>query len=200
MMVPGLSGEGAELDKQIDTVMEIVGDVDKYLRSLKLPYTVDEVGILARRTNCGCRLVSRLIAKPGFSAFYATSEDATTSFQTTYSVDLTFLATPSPFLRFEVMSPQSGVSPLHSMYRQAVNKEEKEEDFPVVHFSFKVPDLGSYHSALVTLGRNGAIGQGCTSGYGLFSYWPRKTDAGFFWVKPRVNLRDTEVPRGGDER
>lgn len=107
-------------------------------------------------------------------------------FGTVYPVTYHFLSHPSYPWRFEVMVKGKGISPVHDALREALN------GFPLVHASFKALTVFNYEVCREALAGAGYVrAQECASTYGAFGYWRRPADDRVLYVKPRVNLRDS---------
>jgi hypothetical protein len=88
--------------------------------------------------------------------------------------------------RIEAMCVLDGNAPLHSQHI------ERFGDPCIVHASFKLDDEGEYAKAKAELSEFGfPFCAEYSNSYGRFSYW----NAGRYYLKPRVNLRDPREVR-----
>lgn len=111
---------------------------------------------------------------------------------TVYGVQYHFLSHHDKPWRLEVMLKTHGVSPVHDVLW------ENATGFPVVHASYKPMfggSLGHYLREQKILEEDEYMNaQECRSTYGDFSYWRKPGTPHAFYLKPRVNLRDSTRP------
>lgn len=189
------------VSKSMTDLTERQAQASEDLRSLfGTGVTVDEMAVMFEDMDALYGWVTHAVRVPGVTLFNTAHDVVTTGpIPGTYNVRYWFLSSPwakdtepgEERWRIEAMFAHSG-SPLHDSLLRSMRAQD--EDAVVVHASFKCRDVEHYAEAQATLRMGGyELVQRCDSTYGKFSYW-RKLDATGTWVylKPRVNLRDTE--------
>lgn len=174
------------------TMNQIVG------RLFTPTYQIDEMSFIFHDQHALAGFVRQAVRVEGYELFAtATDTVSTTPIRSSYDVVYWFLSTPFPY-RLELMIAGAG-SPLHDRFASTLAKTAHMEMAACsVHASFKLEDEAQYADAVHRLRTNDMeLVQGCQSAYGRFSYWQEANgspDAMFptWFLKPRVNLRDTE--------
>lgn len=173
-------------------------EADERLRAVfGTRHAIDEMAVMFPSAGQALRWVSQAVRVPGVTLFNsATDQVQTRPIPSAYTAHYWFLTPPElpagetqPW-RIEAMYARSG-SPLHDAHLKFMERDE----VCIMHASFKCADEESYGVAVKSLRDNGyeAV-QLCDSTYGRFSYWaPAEGVSGpAVYLKPRVNLRDTE--------
>jgi len=158
---------------------------------------IDEMAIMFQNPYELRSWVDAAVRLPGVVLFNTAHDSVSTQpIPSRYNVHYWFLSSPWPegyepgedLWRVEAMYAHKG-SPMHDALRDQFSPGES----LTVHASFKCADEEAYGVATNTLQRNGyeAV-QRCESTYGRFSYWRQGEQETGVFLKPRVNLRDTE--------
>lgn len=152
-------------------------------------YHVDEMALYARRPAVIMNFLREVMAIEGYDLFNRADDLVEVSpIPSSYLVEYWFVRTPYDF-RLEIMSLIQGFSPLHEVYSR---HEETDRCVANVHASFKVPSSEAYTEAQVALRQAGwECAQRCESEYGKFSYFINDEVSTHWYLKPRVNLRDS---------
>lgn len=156
------------------------------------PY--DEVALLATSNRQAFAAVQSFVRR-GWRYFNNAEDTVTTHpFRTQYDVTYHFLAHQNVGWRIELMTLGYGLSPVH----WAILDRTRSGALPVVHLSFKVPNMSAYEAVLSRWHGHLLHAQSCTSSYGVFSYWAGQPVDGNpeVYLKPRINLRDTREGNG----
>lgn len=175
----------------VDVLWHQANDAVGGLSNTKGGTYVDEIAVLVPNREMAAGFIMRAVGEGGCTYFNA-SEDGvhTEPLGSKYEVAYHFLKVPGRAYRLEVMHLLSGHSPLH--HRLWIDNLTGPQRLPVVHASFKVPEW-EYNDTKDRLWTNGyRPSQECESDYGRFGYW-RRPGSPLFFLKPRVNLRDTAV-------
>lgn len=160
------------------------------VRGLTFQPVVDELAILMPTREMVMEFVTDAVAH-GWRYFNASADLVRAEpFGTTYGVWYHFLDHPGKPWRLEIMQKGGGVSPLHDALSAVA-----QNGFPVVHASFKPANGESYQNyALEQAALNDAgyaLAQECNSTYGRFGYWRMVGTPQAFYLKPRINTRDS---------
>jgi hypothetical protein len=171
---------------------------------------IDEFALMFFERDHLFNWISAAVKEPDVRLFnYANDTVHTQPFRTHYRVEYWFLTHPDRPYRLELMLKGDGFSPLHDHMANEVTQVievdegvyEQQYDAPAgVHVSAKLDGPANYASVCGDLADMDELEylQFCRSDYGHFSYWrvnPLWTsDLGPVYFKPRVNLRDSEVP------
>lgn len=154
---------------------------------------IDEISLLFRSDQEAKNFALAAVMEEGVVLFNAAADHVHTwPLDTKYDVNYLFLTLPENVdghaVRLEVMSLESGFSPLHYGLLSTVGSTPV-----VVHLSFKVKNEEHYQQAVDMMCADDDFWmvQACRSAYGRFAYFrtPLMEGAEVF-IKPRVNLRD----------
>lgn len=160
-------------------------------------HKIDEVALLAPQGTEGDDWFTSMlwrVGKRGITYFNQTDDKVQAiPLPSQYDVRYDFFTTELG-VRLELLRLRGGISPLHELYLNHPAAQGSAGYAPIVHASWKVDDEDTYTGVTRLLFEAGwVMGQGCTSAYGKFSYWRNPLDDGpMVWLKPRVNLRDSQ--------
>lgn len=168
------------------------GEVVKEL----LPYdrndesrVIDEMAVLFKDVS-DCYFYEEYLLELGWELVGNNDDDVTTApIASSYRVGYLWYKHANATWRYELMVLGHGFSPLHgSALAHAVG-----DDGIIVHASFKCADLSDYEMMMqYMLATDMRLAQECESGYGRFCYFTDDPDTLPVYLKPRVNLRDTQ--------
>jgi hypothetical protein len=160
-------------------------------------YKIDEVALLYTSEDEANKDTIALTMVDTVQVFnYARDHVHTRPLENCYDVTYRFIQNALYPWRMEVMSLDSGHSPLHE---SMIADGAASEDSPgIVHASFKVGNKEAYDEVITQMSESTdwVLGQACQSTYGNFSYWRyvggEEGGSGplSVWIKPRVNVRD----------
>lgn len=179
-------------DAVIDRARYVQRDAQKIIDlDLMIGYTIDEVSVL-----CGTpQLLDKFVGWAidiGYEHFNSVPLDVMRRQdqllrKQKFEVRFEFLRIPGENWRIEAMCIPKGSAPLHSQHQKSHG------DPSVVHASFKCINVEDYQRVKTMFRGFNTMPYGAEyrNSYGVFSYW----QIGSYYMKPRVNLRDMEIPR-----
>lgn len=151
-------------------------------------FAVDEVAIVCGDERMLEKVVADTEVMHGWKRFNSVPRDKMRRRmgllrRQSFDVRFEFLQPSEVDYRIEAMTVLSGSAPLHSQHLIQYG------DPSVVHASFKCKSLEEYDRVRVALHGMNALPFKAeySNSYGVFSYWK----CGHYFLKPRVNLRDS---------
>lgn len=151
------------------------------------PYEVDEISVLFADPD-RLQAFVEYCKEQGIEHFNRVDSDRMVRIDGPgqFDVRFEFLRFPTLGWRIEAMCVLDGQAPLHEAHLDRLG------DGCIVHASYKLPEVEAYRAHRRYLSDKGAILAGeYENSYGRFAYWGSGHNP---YMKPRVNLRDVEVP------
>jgi hypothetical protein len=170
--------------KELDRAVAAIGSLPEG--------AVDEVALLFSSSDELHRFIAYAVDVADADYFNSVPRDTMRRMDhpSTFEVQFAFLRLPERPWRIEAMTVLEGDAPLH---RSALNMMG---EGCVVHLSYKCADLDRYqHEVRNLMNHEDRMMAEYRNSYGMFSYWQtqRRTPSLYPLLKPRVNLRDTEI-------